>query len=106
MLWDEIDKAGCSNSLHSGIVLTGGGACLDGMAEIAEQIFDLPVRRGVPGGASGLGDQASSPIYATAVGAVMYASRNRPAVPQKALKGFGRVAEMVSSMFREFFIGR
>ncbi len=106
MLWDEIDKAGCSNSLHSGIVLTGGGSCLDGMAEIAEQIFDLPVRRGVPAGASGLGDQASSPIYATAVGAVMYASRNRPAVPHKSLKGFGRIAELVSSMFREFFIGR
>ncbi len=106
MLWDEIDKAGCSNSLHSGIVLTGGGSCLDGMAEIAEQIFDLPVRRGVPAGASGLGDQASSPIYATAVGAVMYASRNRPTVPQKSLKGFGRIAELVSSMFREFFIGR
>ena len=84
MLWDEIDKAGCSNSLHSGIVLTGGGAALDGMAEIAEQIFDLPVRRGVPAGANGLGDQASSPIYATAVGAVMYASRNRTPAPPTA----------------------
>jgi cell division protein FtsA len=106
MLWDEIDKAGCSNSLHSGIVLTGGGACLDGMAEIAEQIFDLPVRRGVPAGAAGLGDQASSPIYATAVGAVMYASRNRPVVHDRKQRGFGRIAELVSSMFREFFIGR
>ncbi len=104
MLWDEIDKAGCSNSLHSGIVLTGGGAALDGMAEIAEQIFDLPVRRGVPAGASGLSDQASSPIYATAVGAVMYASRNRTqAVPKPSL---WRWVESVSSMFNNFFIGR
>ena len=106
MLWDEIDKAGCSNSLHSGIVLTGGGACLDGMAEIAEQIFDLPVRRGVPAGASGLGDQASSPIYATAVGAVMYASRNRPQPAPRPGTWTGRLVESVGAMFRELFIGR
>jgi cell division protein FtsA len=105
MLWDEIDKAGCSNSLHSGIVLTGGGAALDGMAEIAEQIFDLPVRRGVPAGANGLGDQASSPIYATAVGAVMYASRNRSPAPPTPV-GLRWVLESVSSMFNNFFIGR
>jgi cell division protein FtsA len=105
MLWDEIDKAGCSNSLHSGIVLTGGGAALDGMAEIAEQIFDLPVRRGAPAGANGLGDQASSPIYATAVGAVMYASRNRAPAPPKSM-GVRWVLESVSSMFNNFFIGR
>ena len=107
MLWDEIDKAGCSNSLHSGIVLTGGGACLDGMAEIAEQIFDLPVRRGVPAGANGLGDQASSPIYATAVGAVMYANRNRkPVVRPTPSNLVGRIAEACGAMFRDFFIGR
>jgi cell division protein FtsA len=86
-------------------VLTGGGAALDGMAEIAEQIFDLPVRRGVPAGANGLGDQASSPIYATAVGAVMYASRNRPPAHAPS-NGWRRVLEAVSSMFNNFFIGR
>jgi hypothetical protein len=41
--------AGFEKSLHSGIVLTGGGAMLEGMPEIAEQIFDLPIRRGMPG---------------------------------------------------------
>ena len=49
LLWDEIRRAGFEKSLNSGIVLTGGGAMLEGMAEIAEQIFDLPIRRGVPG---------------------------------------------------------
>jgi cell division ATPase FtsA len=44
LLWDEIRNAGCDRSLNSGLVLTGGGANLEGMAEIAEQIFDLPVR--------------------------------------------------------------
>ena len=45
LLWDEIRRAGYEKSLNSGIVLTGGGAMLEGMPEIAEQIFDLPVRR-------------------------------------------------------------
>lgn len=106
-LWEEFNKAGCSESLHSGIVLTGGGASLDGLAEIAEQIFDLPVRRGVPADATGIGDQASSPVYATAVGLVMYASRNRPQMTSRGASGtVGRVAEWFGAWFREFFIGR
>src|SRR6476659_2189622 len=48
LVWDEIRRAGYEKSLNSGIVLTGGGAILDGMPEIAEQIFDLPIRRGCP----------------------------------------------------------
>jgi cell division protein FtsA len=76
------------------------------MAEIAEQIFDLPVRRGVPAGAAGLGDQASSPMYATAVGAVIYANKNRPAVPASSPIGVRRLLEAVSSLFNNFFIGR
>ncbi len=66
LVWDEISKAGYEKSLNSGIVLTGGGAVLDGMSEIAEQIFDLPMRRGVPAGVGGLADHVSNPAFATA----------------------------------------
>src|SRR4029453_18493648 len=52
----EIRRAGFDRSLNSGVVLTGGGAILEGMAEIAEQIFDMPVRRGTPSGIGGLVD--------------------------------------------------
>jgi cell division protein FtsA len=76
LLWDEIRNAGCEKSLNSGLVLTGGGAMLEGMAEIAEQIFDLPLRRGYPSGAGGLVDHVSSPEFATAVGLVVYAHRH------------------------------
>ncbi|MEE3202774.1 MAG: cell division protein FtsA, partial [Acidobacteriota bacterium] len=48
MLSDEIRNAGFEHSLNAGIVLTGGGSTLEGMAEIAEQIFALPVRKGSP----------------------------------------------------------
>lgn len=79
LVWDEISKAGYEKALNSGIVLTGGGASLEGMPEIAEQIFDLPIRRGVPTGVGGLADHVSTPTYATAVGTVLYGHRNRPA---------------------------
>ena len=72
LVWDEIRRAGYEKSLNSGIVLTGGGAILDGMPEIAEQIFDLPIRRGCPTGVGGLADHVNSPTFATGVGLVLY----------------------------------
>src|SRR6185369_10254863 len=76
LVWDEIRRAGYEKSLNSGIVLTGGGAILEGMPEIAEQIFDLPIRRGSPAGAGGLADHVNSPAFATAVGLVLYGHRH------------------------------
>ena len=76
LVWDEIRRAGYEKSLNSGIVLTGGGAILDGMPEIAEQIFDLPIRRGCPTGVGGLADHVNSPTFATGVGLVLYGYRN------------------------------
>jgi cell division protein FtsA len=76
LVWDEIRRAGYEKSLNSGIVLTGGGAILDGMPEIAEQIFDLPIRRGCPTGVGGLADHVNSPTFATGVGLALYGYRN------------------------------
>jgi cell division protein FtsA len=106
LLWDEIRRAGWEKSLHSGIVLTGGGALLDGMAEIAEQIFDLPIRRGYPAGVRGLVDHVNSPAFATAVGIVMYVHKQHQADAGRATAGagaFSRVAGRLRSLFREFF---
>ena len=74
--WDDIRRAGYERSLNSGIVLTGGASILEGLPEIAEQIFDLPIRRGVPTGVGGLADHVASPVFATPVGLTMYAHRN------------------------------
>ena len=104
LLWDEIRKAGFERSLNSGIVLTGGGAMLDGMAEIAEQIFDLPVRRGAPDGVGGLADHVNSPAYATSVGLVMYAHRNAQLEPARAGAGaIGRFTGRLRTLFKDFF---
>jgi cell division protein FtsA len=90
--------------LNSGIVLTGGGAMLEGMSEIAEQIFDLPIRRGAPAGIGGLSDHVASPAFATSVGVVMYAHRNQLGEqPRVAAAGaFGRVAGRLRGLFKEF----
>jgi cell division protein FtsA len=104
LIWDEISKAGYEKSLNSGLVLTGGGAQLEGMSEIAEQIFDLPIRRGTPAGVGGLADHVSNPAFATAVGLVMYASRHR--TPVTSLAGGGaltRVMGRLKTVFKEFF---
>ena len=105
LVWDEIRRAGYEKSLNSGIVLTGGGAILEGMPEIAEQIFDLPIRRGAPTGIGGLADHVGSPAFATAVGLVLYGQRHRVAevVRTTDLGAFGRVAGRLKGLFREFF---
>jgi cell division protein FtsA len=106
MVWDEIRRAGYEKSLNSGIVLTGGGAILDGMPEIAEQIFDLPIRRGCPAGVGGLQDHVNSPTFATGVGLVLYGHRNAAGESTRTPVGAGalvRAAGRLRGLFREFF---
>ncbi len=83
LIQEEITRAGFDRSLNAGVVLTGGGSILPGMTEVAEQIFDLPVRIGLPTGAEGLSERDSAPQFATAVGLAMYGARNRP--PRKRI---------------------
>jgi cell division protein FtsA len=104
LIWDEISKAGYEKSLNSGLVLTGGGALLDGTSEIAEQIFDLPIRRGSPAGVGGLADHVANPAFATGVGLVIYAARHRS--PDGGRAGGGALTRMVGhirGVFKGFF---
>jgi cell division protein FtsA len=73
---NDIKRMGYEKSLNSGIVLTGGTALLEGLEEVAESVFDLPVRRGDPGGIGGLVDRVNTPDYATAVGLILYGYKN------------------------------
>jgi cell division protein FtsA len=105
LVWDEIRHAGYEKALNSGIVLAGGGAILEGLPEIAEQIFDLPIRRGSPTGVGGgLVDHVASPAFATAVGLAQRAHvqwlRDTPA---SGTGPISRVAEKLQRLLREFF---
>lgn len=73
---NEIEKTGFAHVLASGVVITGGSVLMDGMPELADDIFGVPVRRGVPRGITGLVDVVRSPMYATGVGLVQYGSKN------------------------------
>ena len=93
----ELTRAGFSDAATAGVVVTGGTSILQGVPELAESVFDQPVRRGVPGDVGGLADVIKSPVYATAVGLARYGARRQnpgpawsEAVPGHALGRFGR----------------
>jgi cell division protein FtsA len=68
----EIERTELKELLASGLVITGGSALLSGIAEIADQVFQLPTRIGFPQRISGLVDVVNGPMFATAVGLVLY----------------------------------
>jgi len=77
----EIANSGYKHLLSSGVVLTGGPSLMEGIPELAEFIFELPVRRGVPGQVAGLVDVVNSPLYSTAVGLLMYGLKENAGSP-------------------------
>jgi cell division protein FtsA len=77
----EIQKCGLEEAIASGVVITGGSTLLSGMTEMAEEVLGVPVRRGMPRGIGGLVDVVRSPMYATAVGLVIYGARQGAGSP-------------------------
>ena len=74
----EVYMAGMEDSISSGVVVTGGSCLLEGVVDIAESVFNLLTRVGKPVGISGLVDVVNNPMYATAVGLVLYGARIQP----------------------------
>lgn len=68
----EIRRSGFEELLAGGIVITGGTSKMEGAVELAEEIFHMPVRIGVPAGAQGMLDIVKNPIYSTAVGLLLF----------------------------------
>ncbi len=68
----EMKKSNYFESLAAGVVLTGGGSLMQGIVELAEKTFDVPVRTGKPAGIAGLEEMVSSPIHSTGVGLLLY----------------------------------
>jgi cell division protein FtsA len=72
MVRSRIESEGLLRRFGSGVVLTGGGARLSGVLELAQDIFGLPCRLGVPQDVDGLASAIESPAYATAIGLVRW----------------------------------
>ncbi len=74
---EELDRSGYRELVAAGVVLTGGSSLLEGTLELADEIFELPVRIGRPQNIGGLVDVVNSPIFSTGVGLILYGQRYR-----------------------------
>ncbi|MEN6508347.1 MAG: cell division protein FtsA [Smithella sp.] len=105
MALKEMVRSGYEDLLAAGLVLTGGASLLPGLTEMAEQIFDMPVRLGCPTGVGGLSDVANSPAFAVGVGLIIYGSKNvsGDSVYRKTGNVFSEFLKTVKKWFLEFF---
>ncbi len=98
----ELRRSGFEDLVAAGIVLTGGSAKMEGVTELAEEIFHMPVRLGVPQYVSGLADVVRNPIYATGVGLLLFGHRCGGDSGVEALSGDGKGAwERMKSWFKK-----
>lgn len=92
----DLRRHNLDDLLGSGIVLTGGSSRMEGAVELAEDIFHMPARLGIPRNISGVIDALRSPIYATAVGLLLYGVQSREQ----------HRAELISNQTFAGFLGR
>ena len=102
----EVEISGFSELIASGVVLTGGAASMEGITDLAEKIFKLPVRRGFPKGIGGLVDVVSSPMYATSVGLILFGLKNhqhgkKPKLIDRNL--FDKIFDRMKGWVEDFF---
>jgi cell division protein FtsA len=72
----ELKRSGFEEMVAAGVVLTGGGAKMEGVIELAEEVFHLPVRLGSPQHVAGLVDVIRNPVYSTGVGLLLFGVKN------------------------------
>jgi cell division protein FtsA len=103
----EIKRTEYADMLGAGIVLTGGGSLMEGMQELAERVFEMPVKLGYPTGFGGLTEAARSPVHATGVGLCMYGvDTSKGRKPKKGYlrdDNFTRIFDKMKSWVKEFF---
>jgi len=103
LIRDELRRSGFEEIIAAGIVLTGGSAKMEGAIELAEEIFHVPVRLGMPTGVKGLADVITNPIYSTGVGLLLYAREN--ALPGNRGRSIGGQAKTMLDRMKSWFHG-
>jgi cell division protein FtsA len=101
----EIVRAGFEDMLAAGVVLSGGTSLMPGIVELAEQVFDMPARRGNPDGVGGLADVVNSPEHAVGVGLIAYGSKQLEgeSVYGRKIGIMGRISRSIKKFISEFF---
>jgi cell division protein FtsA len=105
LLQAELRRSGFEDLVAGGVVMTGGSSKMEGLIELAEEIFHMPVRLGAPQQVIGLADVTGNPIYATGVGLLMYARQHRFArrADLSKSRGLKAVWERMKSWFQGNF---
>jgi len=99
----ELRRSGFEDLVAAGMVLTGGSAKIEGLVELAEEVFHMPVRLGTPQYVTGLVDVVRNPIYATGVGLLLFGYQNRD---QRSLDiGLGKGLRGVWERMKGWFQG-
>ncbi|SEP60457.1 cell division protein FtsA [Ectothiorhodospira magna] len=73
----ELRRSGCEELVAAGVVLTGGSSRMEGVAELAEEVFQMPVRLGLPQYVTGLVDAVKNPTHSTGVGLLLFGQQSR-----------------------------
>ncbi|HYL63733.1 MAG TPA: cell division protein FtsA [Candidatus Methylomirabilis sp.] len=95
LIREDLQRSGLDRQIPAGFILAGGGAGLNGLVDLAEQTFHMPVRIAEPKGLADLPEQVAQPEYATVVGLVMYGAKTRRNASQRA----GNLVSKLKSMF-------
>ncbi len=104
LIHSDLVRSGYDDKISSGVVITGGSAELAGVPEIAEQIFNAPARLGYPKGINGLVEIVNKPMYATAVGLVLFGARSQKKRKKFRIRDgniFNRVMGTMKRWFKE-----
>jgi len=102
LIHHEMLRSGYDELVTSGIVITGGSALLPGVPEIVEQVFNMPARIGYPVNIGGLKEIVNSPMYATAVGLVLYGAKEKKRKKEFRIRDTNIFNRIVSRMKRWF----
>ena len=104
MVNDELARSGHLEKVGAGVVLTGGGSKLQGVIELAEEVFNMPVRVATPQYVSGLVDVIRNPIYSTGVGLLIFGNKNNDRVQNVGrFELDGSVYEKMKNWFHKSF---
>lgn len=98
LVLDELRRSGFEEECAAGVVLTGGSSKMEGVVELAEEIFHMPVRLGVPQHVSGHGELMRNPIHATGVGLLLYGMHARQNPQAETFESSSEVS-LVKRMF-------
>jgi len=101
LVYRDLEKVGLDKEIRSGVVVVGGGAEMEGIVEMIEQVFDQQARKGMPRGLAGLADTVHGPEWAAAAGLLLWGFRDRARVRKQPRRGLGKIAESVRSWFAQ-----